>query len=378
MRLIIYFFFACITNISLFSQQYFPSKTWLSKNAIELKLNQSLLDTAIAFAISHENKVDKDLRIAILKSYANEPNYKILGPTKQRGSSAGLVIKNGYIAAQWGDIDRVDMSFSATKSFLSSMAGIAVDEHFITSTNDVVNKYVTEELYDGPHNAKVTWKHLLQQTSDWSGCQFSICDWADRPPKTGSTDDWKNRTLLEPGSTFEYNDVRVNLLSYSLLQVFRKPLPSVLKEKIMDPIGASTTWRWHGYDNAFVNVDGLMIQSVSGGGHHGGGLFINASDMARYGYLFLRNGQWNGKQILSKSWVDEATKPSEVNKSYGYLWWNNSENEWPGVPKSIYYAVGYGGNYIIVDKEHDTVVVLRWMDSDLVGEFMKKLLKAFY
>ena len=78
--------------------------------------------------------------------------------------------------------------------------------------------------------------------------------------------------LNEPGTFFKYNDVRVNLLAYSLLQVSRKPLPVVLKEKIMDPIGASTTWRWYGYDNSFVNIDGVMVQSVSGGGHFGGGL----------------------------------------------------------------------------------------------------------
>jgi CubicO group peptidase (beta-lactamase class C family) len=59
----------------------------------------------------------------------------------------------------------------------------------------------------------------------------------------------------------------VNLLAYSLLEVMRKPLPVVLRERIMEPIGASTTWRWYGYDNSFVNIDGQMIESVSGGGH---------------------------------------------------------------------------------------------------------------
>jgi CubicO group peptidase (beta-lactamase class C family) len=85
----------------------------------------------------------------------------------------------------------------------------------------------------------------------------------------------------------------VNLLAYSLLEVIRKPLPVVLRERIMDPIGASTTWRWYGYDNSFVNIDGQMIESVSGGGHFGGGIFINTLDQARFGLLFLRKG--NGR-----------------------------------------------------------------------------------
>jgi hypothetical protein len=373
------FFLVILLSSPILGQRnyYFPGKIWETKNAIDLNFKSALLDTAINFAIKNENSVETDLRMSLLKSYANEPNYSILGPVKSRGKASGMIIKNGYIIGQWGDINRVDMSFSATKSFLSSVAGLAIDRQMITSTDDLVNKYVWDGSYDGPHNAQVTWKHLLEQTSDWSGCQFGICDWADRPPKLGSIDDWKQRKLLQPGTTFEYNDVRVNLLSYSLLQVWRKTLPQVLKENIMDPIGASSTWRWYGYDNAFVNVDGLMMQSVSGGGHHGGGLFINTVDMAKYGYLFLRNGMWKDKQILSKAWIEEATKPSAINKTYGYLWWNNSENEWLGVPKSIYFAAGYGGNYIIVDKEHDLVVVLRWIDSDRVGMFMEKLLLSF-
>jgi CubicO group peptidase (beta-lactamase class C family) len=105
--------------------------------------------------------------------------------------------------------------------------------------------------------------------------------------------------LNDPGKIFEYNDVRVNLLSYSLLQVWRRPLPQVLKDKIMDPIGASTTWRWYGYDNSYVTLDGSMMQSVSGGGHHGGGIFINTWDQARFGLLFCRKGKWKGKQLVA-------------------------------------------------------------------------------
>jgi CubicO group peptidase (beta-lactamase class C family) len=72
-------------------------------------------------------------------------------------------------------------------------------------------------------------------------------------------------------------------------------MPQVLKEKIMDPIGASTTWRWFGYDHAWVNIDGLQMKSVTGGGHSGGGLFISTLDHARFGLLFMNNGNWKGK-----------------------------------------------------------------------------------
>lgn len=361
---------------TVYSQSvYFPDSQWLSKKPEEMKMSKPWLDSAIAFAQHNENKVDRDLRIAILRAYVKEPGYAIVGPTKHRGGPAGLIIRNGFIVAQWGDVNRVDMTFSVTKSFLSTVAGLAIDNGLIKDVNDQVNQYVWDNTFDGAHNSKVTWSHLLTQSSDWSGTLFGIPDWADRPPKEGSVDDWKNRKLLEPGTAFEYNDVRVNLLAYSLLEVWRKSLPSVLKEKIMDPIGASTTWRWYGYENSFINMDGVMVQSVSGGGHFGGGMFINTLDQARFGLLFLRNGKWKNQQLLSTKWIAEAQRPSESNKDYGYMWWINNQN-WPGVSPSVYYANGFGGNYILVDQVHDLVIVTRWMDDTKMGEFMKLIMKA--
>ena len=363
--------------VTIAQQPYYPDAVWQTKNASELKINKVLLDSAVSFAMNNDNKVEKDLRIAILKSYAREPEYKIIGPTKPRGGPAGLVIKNGYIVAQWGDVERVDMTFSTTKSYLSTVAGLAIDNGLIKNVNDKVGQYVWDNTFDGVHNSTITWDHLLTQSSDWSGTLFGLNDWADRPPKEGGLDDWKNRKLNEPGTVYKYNDVRVNLLAYSLLQVWRKPLPVVLKEKIMDPIGASTTWRWYGYENSFVKMDGQMMQSVSGGGHHGGGIFISALDHARFGLLFLRNGKWKNQQLISEKWVSAVQQPSTAFKSYGYLWWlNTNQEQIKGVSPSIYYAAGYGGNYIIIDKEHDMVIVTRWLDDAKLSDFMKLIVQA--
>jgi len=355
---------------------YFPGTDWETKKPEELKMNTMWLDSAVSYAIKNESKTEYNLNIAIHKSYGSEPGFKIHGPVKPHGGPAGLIIKGGYIVAKWGDINRVDMTFSVTKSFLSTMAGIAVDDGLIKDLNEKVNTYVTDNTFEGEHNSKITWLHLLQQTSDWSGNLFGIDDWADRPPRRGGIDDWKNRELNEPGTFFKYNDVRVNLLAYSLLNVLREPLPVVLRERIMDPIGASSTWRWYGYENSWVNIDGVMTQSVSGGGHFGGGLFISAADQARFGLLFLRNGEWDGKQLISKNWVESVDITSEANKTYGYMWWTNYGSPWKGVPESVYYANGFGGNYIIIDNENDLVVVVRWIDSSKIGEFMGLVVKA--
>lgn len=353
---------------------YPPAGTeWQERSSARLGFDADTLQQAVNFAMENENSVERDLRIAILRAFSREPYHELAGPTRERGGPAGMIIKDGYIAASWGDIDRVDMTFSVTKSYLSTVAGIAWDRELI-DLNHIVNRYVWDRTFDGEHNSKVTWNHLLNQSSDWSGTLFGLEDWGDRPPREGGIDEWRMRELREPGTHYEYNDVRVNLLAYSLLQVFREPLPQVLKREIMDPIGASTTWRWFGYDDSWTMVDGVKMQSVSGGGHHGGGLFINTTDQARFGLLFARRGNWNGEQLVSGEWIDRAKEPSAPNPSYGYMWWTlKGDTQWNGVPDHIYYAAGFGGNYIIVDEENDLVIVTRWLNGRALEEFIGRV-----
>ena len=356
--------------------QYYPTNNWKTKSPEKAGMQKSLVDSAVALALASENTIDRDLRAANFKAYTREPYYTILGPMKVRGGPAGVIIKNGYIVAQWGDANRVDMTFSVTKGYLSMVAGLAVDKGLIKNVNDLASKYVLDGTFEGAHNGKVTWKHLLEQTSDWSGCHFGTCDWADNPPKEGSVEDWKNRPLNEPGTQFEDNDTRVNILSCALLQVFHKPLPEILKANIMDPIGASTTWQWHGYDSAYVNIDGKMMQTVSGGGHFGGGIFINTMDQARFGLLVARNGKWNNKQLISSTWIHEASQPSTAQPGYGYLWWTNAKNRFPGAPSEVFTAIGFGGNYIVIDQAHDLVIVTRWMDYDKIDDFVSLIMQS--
>ena len=211
---------------------------------------------------------------------------------------------------------RVDMTHSVTKTFLSTVVGLAWQKGLIRSLDDRVGPYMPAgalgaSLFESPHNQPITWDHLLRQTSDWQGTLWDKPDWADRPE--GPPSGWSKRPLHEPGTRYKYNDVRVNLLALATLQVFRRPLPDILREEVMEPIGASSTWRWHGYDNSWIDLDGRRVQSVSGGGHWGGGMFINAWDMARFGYLFLRNGSWKGREIVSPKWIAMARTPGKVN-----------------------------------------------------------------
>lgn len=355
--------------------KYFPERNaaWLEKLPNEANLNAAKLEQAINFAEANEYSGSRDLRIAILKGFEREPFHQILGPTKKRGGPAGMILKNGYIIAKWGDTKRVDMTFSVTKSFLSTMAGLAEDRGLIANTNDIVGDYIWDGTFAGEQNSKITWEHLLQQNSAWSGELWGGKDWADRPPKEGGIDDWKFQKTNEPGTVMEYNDVRVNVLAYSLTHVWRKPMPLVLKENIMDKIGASTTWRWHGYENAWTEIDGLKMKSVTGGGHSGAGLFINSEDMARFGLLFANDGKWIAEQIISENWIQKAISPSKPNANYGYMWWLNKKGSrhWEGLSENIYYAAGFGGNFIVIDEENDLVIVTRWLEPSKIDEFMK-------
>ncbi|KAB7528968.1 serine hydrolase [Flagellimonas olearia] len=360
---------------------YFPERneSWKMADKNQFKYDVQQLGEAVDFAKANEYSGSRDLRRAILEGFQREPFHEILGPTKKRGGPAGMILKDGYILASWGDTKRVDMTFSVTKSFLSTVAGLAEDAGLIQDTKDKVANYVWDGTFDGEHNTKITWEHLLQQNSDWSGELWGLKDWADRPPNEGGLDDWKFRKLNEPGTVMEYNDVRVNVLAYSLTNVWRKPLPMVLKEQLMDRIGATTAWRWYGYDHAWTEIDGLQMKSVTGGGHSGAGLFISTEDMARFGMVFMNQGKWGQQQLISPEWIKKATQPSVPNVNYGYMWWLNQKGprHWEGVPEHLFYAAGFGGNFIVVDQRNGLLIVTRWLEPSKIGEFVKQVYEAF-
>jgi CubicO group peptidase (beta-lactamase class C family) len=183
--------------------------------------------------------------------------------------------------------------------------------------------------------------------------------------------------LQEPGSYWEYNDVRINRLSLALLRLWQRPLPDVFRELVMDPIGASHDWEWRGYRNSTVTVAGRAVESVAGGSHWGGGVFIHARDQARIGLLMQRGGLWEGKRILSAEWIAKSLKPCRLFPIYGYLWWLNTDRRrYPSAPARSYYGSGAGGNLTWVDPDHDLVAVLRWTDPAAMDKFMALTMEA--
>jgi CubicO group peptidase (beta-lactamase class C family) len=184
------------------------------------------------------------------------------------------------------------------------------------------------------------------------------------------------RELRPPGTFYEYNDVRINRLGLSLLRRFGRGVPDVFRQEVMDVIGASNRWRWVPYANSYVTIDGRKTASVSGGTRWGGGMWIDSWDMARFGYLWLRGGRWAGKQVLPPAFVKSAVTPSAHGPDYGYLWWlNTRQQNYPGLPATVYGARGAGSNTITISPDHDLVVVWRWHEGN-EAEFVKRVVAA--
>ncbi|MBZ6078981.1 serine hydrolase domain-containing protein [Microvirga puerhi] len=364
---------------------------WLTSSPAEAGFDPHHLEEAVTFAISSETRWPRDMYIdGIFVGSAHvddKPPYnRPMGPVFARGGANGLVLRHGKLVAEWGDTHRTDMTFSIAKSYLAILTGLAFDKGLIGSIDEPVRERVKDGGFDDPHNGVITWRHLLEQTSEWHGELFERPDSVDwhrqvGPSVTSGAGNSKGteRSLASPGTHFEYNDVRVNRLGLSLLRLFKRPLPEVLKEHIMDPIGCSATWAWHGYETSWVNVDGHRMQSVPGGGHWGGGIVINSRDHARLGELIKNKGQWDGRQLLSREWVETMLVPSRLNPTYGLLWWLNTDRLlYSQAPETSVFALGGGSNIIWIDEPRDLVIVIRWLDKtcsdDLLGKFTRAII----
>lgn len=204
-----------IISASAIAQTYYPGTwgEWETKTPEEVGLNAEAIQQAVEYAKSMESENPRNMEINHYQTFGREPFGDGVGPFKERGDQTGIIIKDGYIVAEWGEPFRVDMTHSVTKSFLSSTVGIAFDMGLIRDIHDNVDPYMAPilmmefddnapkadeigkpkvmEPFKSEHNSKITWDHLLRQTSDWEGTLFGKPDWADRPSGDRST--WMTR-----------------------------------------------------------------------------------------------------------------------------------------------------------------------------------------
>ena len=382
---------------SIDAQTYWPGThlDWERRDPAAAGFDPMRLADAVQAAIAAESDSPRDLSLNHDMTFGREPRGEAIGPFTVRAPQSGVIVHKGYIVAEWGDPEKVDNTFSVAKSFLSTTVGLAWDRGLIRSVDDRVRSYMPpivlesgdgepgdqdgrrpKLLFESDNIRKITWDHLLRQTSDWEGTLWGKPEWADRPDQDRST--WLTRPRVEPGTVYEYNDTRVNLLALAATSVWRQPLPKVLREHVMDPIGASPTWRWHGYENSWFTMDGNMVQAPSGGSHWGGGMLINAFDLARFGLLTMHKGMWNDQRIISEEWIDLSTTGGAVNEGYGFMNFMLNQNgaRYSNAPDYTWTHSGAGSNLVYVDPANELVVVARWIRGNQFNEVLGLIFEA--
>jgi CubicO group peptidase (beta-lactamase class C family) len=341
---------------------------------------------AIAFAQAHETPWPRDPAADPARWGVHHPDpppfNRLRGPVHVRGGVSGVVLIRGEEVAAWGEPDRADQTYSVAKTYLALLAGVAHAQGLLEPA-ERVSERVPGIGFDSDHNRAITWEHLLTQTSEWQGECFGMPDQVEhyrrvshdpKPPEGKKGDP---RPLRAPGDYWEYNDVRINQFSLALLHLFGRPLPEVFLEAVLLPIGGGRDFRWEGYDDAWVEIRGLRMQSVPGGTHWGGGVSISARDQARIGRLMLEGGVHQGRQIVPADWVRRMHTPSAIAPFYGWLTWLNREGQsFADASRESYFMFGAGGHTVWIEPAYEAIVVARWLDGAHAAEFVRRVTKA--
>jgi CubicO group peptidase (beta-lactamase class C family) len=347
-------------------------------------MNETLMQAAIAYANEHESPWDRSAQGVFGVHQSDPPPWnRTWGPLHDRGPVSGVVVAGGKTLVSWGEPERADLTYSVAKMYLALVAGVAWDQGLIRDLDQPIGRQLPGIGFDAGNNAQITWRHMLQQTSEWEGERWGISDQADRyravtygEPPQGKKGD--ARPLQAPGTYWEYNDVRINQLSYALMNLFRRPVPEVFREFIARPLGCSESWQWVGYGTSWVELDGKRMQSVPGGSHWGGGCSISSLDQALIGQMLLDGGKSrDGRPVLPEDWIRQMREPCALAPYYGFLIWLNHQGKiFPSLPASSFFGVGAGSSYTWVEPGRKLVVVARWLDSSYADQVFGKILAA--
>lgn len=296
-------------------------------------------------------------------------------PARFRSISACLVIRRGYLVfesyyGRFGE-DDPHLVASVTKSFVSALIGIAIDKGFIESVDQSVLGFFPEYATGAHEHLKrqMTIRHLLTMTAgfQWRTGARSHELSLDRMRRSK---DWVTFILDLPVrersfGTFQYNSGASHLLSAIITRGTGSCAQEFAAEHLFEPIGidqpATTAEHTYSQADVFRNKTGGWPKDPQGNSIGGWGLLLKPRDMARFGYLYLNGGQWDGQQIIPAQWVEDSITPHTPD--YGYQWWLRDLN---GL--FAFSAVGFGGNHIFCIPQKELVVIVaskpnsRWRD----------------
>ena len=337
----------------------FPKEEWLISTPEKQGIDSEKMDKALEY-LSSKSKHNKNKEV--------------------------LIVRNGYQIFAGENIDSIHNIWSCSKTFTSTVLGLLVD-HGKISLDDKAANYepILKEFYPN-----VTFRHFTTMTSGYSAKGNSR--WPDAKYADWSWTVYKpDEPLFPAGTAFAYWDEAQMMFGRVLTQVLQKSMHDFLKERITDKIGM-VEWQWH----PEKDLNGIPINNGCTN------VFINAKQFARWGWLFLNEGSWNGEQLISKEWIKMATSVQVPNTipvadtdrneiagpgCYGFNWWVNGKLgdgalKLPGAPEGCYFASGHNNNKCIVIPEWNMVIIRMGEDGhpdnpdEVYGTFLKLMGKS--
>ncbi|MCJ7738796.1 MAG: beta-lactamase family protein [Anaerolineae bacterium] len=311
------------------------------------------------------------------------------------GDSWGIVIiRNGYLVREFYTFNvlvpsRFDI-WSGTKSFTGTAWGLLLEDSQQNrlpgnKTVDLDSRaydFIAEGLpLTDPRKESITIRNLLTMTSGIAGEESGVRGMPTAtehgafehalgrcPNRYGI---WTDKLASDPGTCWEYSDPAMAHLALAFAQLTGQEMSEFLKSRVFDPIGIEK-----------LDWD---VQGGSGfiGPHTNAhtGIHVSARELARFGYLMLRDGVWDGQQLIPKWWIDLATQSSqEQNRQYGYTWWVNTGGcRWPDLPHDLFFLSGYRSNLCYVVPSLDLVVArvgsgpTAWNQRDLLADVISAI-----
>lgn len=259
------------------------------------------------------------------------------------GSTSGMIIHAGHVIAQWGDVTRKNNLYSARKSVLSALIGIAVARSQIHLDDTLAQIGIDDEppaLTTAEKQATI--RTMLEARSGvYHPTVFETTGMIAAKPARGSH---------APGTLWVYNNWDFNTLGTIYMRQTHQDLFKAVKREIATPLGMQD----------FQASDGWYVSGMPETRYPAYPMRMSSRDFARFALLYLHQGKWKGRQIVPASWVVESTHPySNVGQvGYGYLWWTNAPAQGPA-PKGpiMAWADGHLGQYAVVIPSRDLVIV---------------------
>jgi CubicO group peptidase (beta-lactamase class C family) len=266
---------------------------------------------------------------------------KVAAYAQEHGGVSGCVIRHGFLVKEWGDTSaRADIKSAAKGAFGATALGLAVDAGLV-ELDDPARGHLPEIGGDNPGNdpawlGAITIRQLATMTAGFDD---------GRPP----------RLVYRPGTRGIYSNDTANMLAEILTVKFGADLATVVKQKVLDSIGVDESqWRWRENRYRPKTVHGLTAREFASG------ITITHRALARIGYLYLREGRWKGRTLLSREFIRTATRPTELPAPYpyyGFYWGSNAKGTLPDVPRDLFWALGMGDSILAVCPSLDLLAV---------------------